>query len=64
MGFGQAQGYDFRDRLQRQQFLAEKCFFQVIPLPSLGREDLLRFEDYLELKLNPRYRGRIKHHKC
>ena len=57
--FGQGQGYDFRDRPQRQQFLADKCFFQVISLPNWSREELRRFEDFLELRLNPKYRGRV-----
>lgn len=57
--FGQAQGYDFRDRSQRQQFLADKCYFQIIPLPNWSREELRRFEDFLELHLNPKYRGRV-----
>ena len=57
--FSQTQGYDLRDRLQRQQFLVDKCFFQVIPLPNWSREELRRFEDFLELRLNPKYRGRV-----
>ena len=31
-----AQGYDFGERLQRQEFIANKCFFQAIPLPKLS----------------------------
>jgi hypothetical protein len=57
--FGKVQGYDFRDRVQRQQFLANKNFFQVIPLPNLGKEELRQFERFLESQLNPRYKGRV-----
>ncbi len=57
--FGQAQGYDFLDRLRRQQFLADKCFFQAISLPNWSKEELLRFEKFLELQLTPKYRGKI-----
>ncbi len=55
----QAQRYDFRDREQRQQFLANRCFFQAIPLLNWTREELRRFEDLLELHLSPRYKGRV-----
>lgn len=55
----QAQRYDFRDREQRQQFLANECFFQAIPLPNWTREELRRFEDFLESRLSPRYKGRV-----
>ena len=55
----QAQRYDFRDREQRQQFLANECFFQVVPLPNWTREELRRFEDFLESRLSPRYKGRV-----
>ena len=57
--FVQAQGYDFRDRVQRQQFLANECFFQVIPLPNWSRDELRRFEDFLESRLKPKYKGRV-----
>ena len=57
--FGHSQGYDFLDRLQRQQFLMDKCFFQVIPLPNWSGAELRRFENFLELNLNPKYKGRI-----
>lgn len=57
--FGRALGYDFQDRLQRQQFLANKCFFQVIAIPNWNRRELKRFEDFLETQLNPRYKGRV-----
>lgn len=56
---GGAQGYDFQDRLQRQQFLADKCFFKVLPLPSLSKKQLIRFQGFLESQLNPRYIGRL-----
>ena len=59
IGFGKKQGYNFSDWLQRQQFLSDKCFFQVIPLPNLTRRELRRFEDFLELQLNPKYCGRV-----
>lgn len=55
----QAQRYDFRDREQRQQFLANECFFQAIPFPDWTREELRRFEDFLESRLSPRYKGRV-----
>jgi len=64
ISFGQEHGYDFRHRLQRKQFLEERCFFQVIPLPSWSKRELRRFEKFLELQLNPKYRGRIKPQKC
>lgn len=55
----QAQRYDFRDREQRRQFLTNECFFQAIPLPNWTREELRRFEDLLESRLSPRYKGRV-----
>ena len=58
--FGQVQGYDFKDKKQRQHFLTDKCFFQVIALPSWKRKDIERFEKLLEFQLKPRYKGRIK----
>ena len=58
--FGQAQGYDFQNRVQRQQFLANECFFQVIPLSFWSKEELKRLEDFLEFRLSPRYKGRVK----
>lgn len=57
---GQVRGYNFLEREQRQRFLAEECFFRLIPLPGWGRQELKSFETFLESRLNPRYRGRIK----
>lgn len=52
-------GYNFQDRDQRQRFLIEKCYFQVISLPQLNRKELEMFEDFIEDKLKPRYAGRV-----
>ena len=40
-------GYDFRDRAQRQAFLATRCYFQAIRLSHLTRTQLLEFERFL-----------------
>jgi hypothetical protein len=53
------QAYDFQERQQRQEFLANKCFFQAIPLPKLSKKELKRFEDFLEAQLKPKYAGRV-----
>jgi hypothetical protein len=52
-------GYDFQDQQQRQKFLTDKCFFQVIPLLGLSRNELLQFEDFLEMRLKPKYAGMV-----
>jgi hypothetical protein len=56
---GWAQGYGLTIREHRQEFLATRCFFQTIALPDLTREDLERFEVFIEKRLKPRYAGRV-----
>lgn len=57
--FGLEQGYDFRIREQRQNFLANECFFQIIPLPNWSKDEMMKFEKHLESRLNPRYLGKV-----
>ena len=33
---GKTLGFDFKDRFQRQSFLKEKCYFQVLPLKQFN----------------------------
>ena len=54
-----AEGWDFTDRHQRQQFLASKCYFQVLPLPKMDETDLRQSERFIQLELLPRYAGRV-----
>ncbi|MCH8055967.1 MAG: hypothetical protein IH857_07440 [Deltaproteobacteria bacterium] len=57
--YGESRGFDFKDRRERQKFLAENCHFRVLPLPDISRKELLTFEKILEKELNPRYKGRV-----
>lgn len=54
-----AQGWDFSDRKERQQFLASKCYFQVLPLPVMDEQALRQFEDFIQSKLAPIYARRV-----
>lgn len=58
--YGRKLGYDFQDISQRQSFLENKCFFKVLPLPDRNKSELRQFEKFLESKLNPIYKGRVK----
>ena len=53
-------GHDFTVREQRQRFLAERCYFQAVAVPSLSRRELLEFEAGLIRRLQPKYSGRVK----
>ncbi len=52
-------GYEFQDREQRKKFLAERCYFQVIGLPTWSRVEIEQFEDFVEKALKPKYAGRV-----
>jgi hypothetical protein len=55
-------GRDFTNRQHRQCFLADQCYFQVLPLDGLIRRDLETLETFLVARLKPKYAGRIKKH--
>lgn len=57
--FGLEQGYDFRIKEQRQKFLANECFFQIIPFPNWSKDEMMKFEKHLESWLKPRYIGKV-----
>ncbi len=52
-------GYDFKQRSNRQEFLADHCFFKTINLPDITEGERRRFERYLENRTEPRYRGKV-----
>jgi hypothetical protein len=55
-----ARDRNFKDRNHRQRFLAEECYFQVLPLPNLSEEEIRSFEAFLEHRLAPRYAGPVR----
>jgi hypothetical protein len=57
-----AQQYDFREQQHRQAFLAEKCYFQAIPVPNITRQKLEDFETFVENAMRPRYAKRVGTH--
>jgi len=50
-----AAGVELEERRVRQLFLAERCQFQVLPLPDLTQPQLDAFEGFVEEQLKPRY---------
>jgi hypothetical protein len=51
---------DFTRQDERSRLLAEHCFFQVLPLPSLTPTDLKSFEAFIQARLEPRYAHRVR----
>jgi hypothetical protein len=48
------QGFDFKDRDKRQQFLQERCCYRTVELPGLKNEDLDDLEKWVVGRANPR----------
>src|SRR5438105_2039818 len=53
-------GRDLRRREQRQDFLSKGCYVQALPIPNMGRKDLIRLESFLIRELKPIYVGRVR----
>jgi hypothetical protein len=52
-------GRDFAARDQRRKFLADECYFQVLPVQTESRRELEHLEASLIKRLEPAYLGRV-----